>query len=462
MFLYPKNRGSDGFFFTRAFASLGLMISLLARCVGQEILLKPRDHAGATLRVKTAVEVAGSLKAKSQADDTATGIPVKVDAEMIYDELGVANAGLVSLRHYWKAEAALDVNKSEQQRALRTDRNLILLSAGSASSDRITSPRGALLRSELELLDVPATVFPPERLLPTKPVSKDETWSHNDEVLAELLRLQSVTSNEVTSAVTEVTDAVAKIKLSGKLQGKVDGVSTKIQLVGNYHFDRRNKIVSWIAIAIKEDREVGFAAPGFQVTTRVRSVRQALAQSKALPKSILTGITISPSDGDRLLDFVSDDNVFRMMLDRRWHALSGLDTSTRFRMVEGGDLLATCKIDQLTRSVPGKQITLDGFSRDVQQALGKNCQQVVSAGQTVNPNGIRVMRVEAAGSVGATPIRWIYYHLSDDTGQRLSYIFTLEASQLDRFAGMDEVMTASVEFLTDVERQARASKALQK
>lgn len=461
MFLYPKNRGFDGFFSRRTIATLGLTIALLSPCVGQEILLKPRDHAGTTLRVKTAVEVAGSLKIPSQSESggASAGIPVQVNAEMIYDELGVANAGLVSLRHYWKAEAALDVNQSNQQRSLRADRNLILLS-DATSNDRITSPRGALLRSELELLDVPATVFPPERLLPAKPVNKDEAWSHDDQVLAELLRLQTVSTNEVTSELTEVTDTLAKIRISGTLKGKVDGVATEIQLVGNYHFDRSSQIVSWIAIAIKEDRMIGFAAPGFDVTTRVRSVRQSLAQSKALPESILGQIEIKPSDGDRLLDFVSEDNVFRMSLDRRWHPLSGFDTSTRFRMVEDGDLLATCKIDLLTRSVPGKQITLDGFSQDVQQALGKNCKQVVSASQTVNPYRIRVMRVEAAGDVGDAPIRWIYYHLSNDSGQRLSYIFTLEASQLDRFAGLDEVMTASVEFLTEDERQARTNNSI--
>jgi hypothetical protein len=107
--------------------------------------------------------------------------------------------------------------------------------------------------------------------------------------------------------------------------------------------------------------------------------------------------------------------------------------------------------------VPGKQITLDGFRGDVQKALDKNCKEIVSAAEHVSPQGVRVLRVVAAGEVGDTPIRWIYYHLSDDHGRRLSYIFTHEASFEGRLAGIDEALTSSVQFLPESKRQARAA-----
>ena len=129
------------------------------------------------------------------------------------------------------------------------------------------------------------------------------------------------------------------------------------------------------------------------------------------------------------------------------------------RMVDEGDLLITCKVDPLTKMLPGKQISLEGFRDDVQTALGKSCRQIISASEHVSPQGIRVLRVVASGEVKETPIRWIYYHLSDDDGKRLSFIFTHEESLDDRVAGADEALTNSVEFISKDERQASTASA---
>jgi hypothetical protein len=266
-------------------------------------------------------------------------------------------------------------------------------------------------------------------------------------VTTELLRLDTITKGELKSEVTKVTSDTVTISLSGDIEGKVDGVSTEIEVKGNYHFDRGDKFVKWIALAIRENRDVGFAAPGFNVVSRVRTVREAIPSSDVLTNDILRKVSLRATDSDKLLDFVSEDGTYRMAIDRGWYLLSHRKFSSMLRMVEDGDLLATCKVDLLTKSVPGKQVTLDGFRGDVQKALDKNCKEIVTASQSVNSQGVRVLRVVAAGEVAETPIQWIYYHLSNDEGQRLSFIFTLESSMESRFAGTDEEMTSSVQFL---------------
>lgn len=453
--------------FSFVFLAAVIALSGVRPAAGDVLQLKPDRHEGTLLRVKTVVEVAGSLKVDSSEKGKAKSIPMKVDAEMFFDELGTSEADSASVRHYWKAFADLEVNETKSHRELRKDRQLVLLS-GDSLAQRFSSPYGPLQRQELELLDVATNAFPLERLLPNKEVEEDEEWTLDTSKVAELLRVENVERGDIICKVDEVDEKEAKISLNGKVDARVDGVKTQIDVVGKYHFKRKQKFVSWIALAVKEKRDIGFSSPGFDVVARIRMARQRIDKSDALAQKTLKSIRSKPNESDLLLDFVSADNFYKMALDRRWFLLNQHKSSAKLRMVDGGDLLATCKVDQLTKSLPGKQVTLDGFRGDVQTALGKNCKEILSASESVNAQNVRVMRVVAAGEVSETPIRWIYYHLSNDDGYRLSVIFTHEASLESRFAGTDETMTSSVAFLPqpkesqETERQAQANGATRK
>ena len=208
----------------------------------------------------------------------------------------------------------------------------------------------------------------------------------------------------------------------------------------------------------KVERSV-LRAPGFEVTARIRCARQLIEQSDALPKDIAAQLQQKPTAGDLLIEFVSDDDLnYQAALDRRWHLVQQHKSTARFRLVDDGDLLTTCKVDRLNRTPAKQQLSLEGFQMDVRAALDKNCKDILSASETINPQGIRILRVVAAGDVAKTPIRWIYYHLSDDDGQRLSVVFTHEASMESRIEGIDESLTSSIKMLprdTDTDEQAK-------
>ena len=437
--------------------------------------LSARKHSGTYSRVKTVVELAGSLNVRKSTAESATEkdkgnksdsndnglessednkelpevqIPLKVSAEMFFDEVGLEANNYSTLRHYWDAKADLEINETAKQtRELREDRQLILLTSGLTAAKRITSPFGPLTRDEIELVDIPSCVFPPEQLLPNRSVETDETWAHDNDVVAGLLRIEKVTDGTLKSTVTKISKEKVSISLSGDIKGSIEGVDTKIEVKGNYQFDRNAKMVTWIALAIRERRDVSFAAPGFHVVSRIRTARQPLDGSDMLTSDAVSRTNLRLAKGDYLLDFISKDQNFQMATDRRWHLLTHRRFSSKLRMVEDGDLLATCRIDYLTKGVPGTQITLDGFREDVQRALAENCKEIVSASQSVNSQNVRVLRVEASGEVAETPITWIYHHLSDDQGRRLSFVYTLESSMMNRFDAADQAMTSSVFFL---------------
>ena len=447
-----------------ALAAFGSLLPTIAS--GEKVQLSPRKHAGSFSRVKTVVALAGSLnvqnpkatnekkaakksgKTKASGESPEVQIPLKVDAEMFFDELGLQGDSFPTIRHYWDAKADFEVNeKAKDHRELRSERQLILLSQGVTATARFTSPHGPLTRQEIELIDIASNGFPPERLLPNRTVEEEETWTHEDDVVAELLRISKVTNGELSSQITEVDTDQVTISINGKVAGEVDGVKTKFEVKGNMQFDRADRLVSWIALAVREQRDISFAAPGFHVVSKIRTAREAIDSSDALTPKITRSLSLAPTKGDLLLDFEPENVNYNLALDRRWHLVGHQKFATMLRMFEDGDLLATCKIDQLTKSVPGKHVTLDGFREDVEAALGKNAKQILSASQSVNGQSVRVLRVVASGAVGETPIRWIYYHLSNDDGQRLSFIFTLESSMMSRFDGVDEEMASSVQLL---------------
>ena len=453
----------------------GIFLTLLFCCnqfaTAETAQLTPRQHIGSLSRVKTLVELAGSLNVaraskteqvsptadkKSENAESETSpkppalpevkIPLKVSGEMFFDEVGVTDED-TTLRHYWDAKADLEINETKVLRKLREDRQLLLLTSGVTAAERITSPYGPLTRDELDLVDVPSNVFPPELLLPNRQVENGETWSHGEDVVAGLLRIEKVSDGTLKSTVKSISESKVSISLSGDLKGTIDGVRTKIEVKGNYQFDRKEKMVTWIALAIREQRDVGFAAPGFSVVSRIRTARQPIEKSEILTSAAIKKTSLRRVAGDFLLDYVSDDQKYQMAVDRRWHPLTHGNFSSQLRMVEDGDLLATCRLDYLTKAVPGTQVTLDGFRDDVQRALGKNCKSIVSAGQSINGQNVRVLRVVASGEVAETPITWIYFHLSDDEGHRLSVVYTLESSMMSRFEGSDQEMASSVFFL---------------
>ena len=107
-----------------------------------EIPLVPRAHVDSALRVKTILEVAGSLHVETL-DKKPVQIPTKVNAELFYDEVGLQGELAPSVRHYWGAKAEFQFAEDKLTRVLREDRQLIALSDDD-SPNRFWSPHGML------------------------------------------------------------------------------------------------------------------------------------------------------------------------------------------------------------------------------------------------------------------------------------------------------------------------------
>ena len=135
---------------------------------------------------------------------------------------------------------------------------------------------------------------------------------------------------------------------------------------------------------------------------------------------------------------LTDTNAFARAFAQDFEAAAFL---SRFR---DADLL-----DQIMNQSRSKQTM-----QIIRQALGEQFRQFTAVDDRTREDGVRLLRVEATGVASELPIVWIYYHLSNDQGQRASLVFTVESDLLERFAAADAVLVESMGFRPADDRSA--------
>ena len=78
---------------------------------------------------------------------------------------------------------------------------------------------------------------------------------------------------------------------------------------------------TWLTLAIKENRAIGHAQPGFEVVTTVRMVIAPVPPVVELSDKALAGLPLEPGAGETLVEFRSDDGGFQLRHDRRWNVM---------------------------------------------------------------------------------------------------------------------------------------------
>ena len=167
------------------------------------------------------------------------------------------------MRSFDKADADIRIGATEFKTSLPMDRCLIALQQ-TPTETAMFAADGPLTREQLELLDTPSGRIHLSELLPAKEVKLDETWSIPDGVICRLLCLDAVTQCEVNGTLKTVVSGVANVQFEGNVAGTVSGIASEIQLKAKYHFDIRTSQITWLGMAIREERAIGHAEPGFE------------------------------------------------------------------------------------------------------------------------------------------------------------------------------------------------------
>jgi hypothetical protein len=424
-----------------------------ARAANDVIDLRPATQAGGYRQAKVVVEVEGKLKLNADGQEV-KHLPLKVHGELHYVERVVGQAkqwtDVRLIRSYQTAQAKIRLHESELTNKLRPERQLIAVES-SASDSVLFSPNGPLTREELDLIETPGSGLALEALLPTQATKVGGQWPLTEASVARLLGLEAVSQRDVVCTLDSAKDNVAIISLAGKITGAVGGVSSDIELKGKLNFDLKQRAVTWLTLAYKENRAIGHAQPGFEVVVTLRMISAPTKPTADLSDKALAGLTLKRGGGQTLVELHSEAGGFQLSHDRRWSVMLERNDITVLRLVDRGDLVAQCNITPRPALAKDEQLTMEAFQDDVKRVLGKNFEEMVEATEETGDNGLRVLRVVVAGKVGDLPIQWTYYHLSDDKGHRASLVFTLESSLLDRFAHIDRELIGNFRFLADKE-----------
>lgn len=412
----------------------------------QPVALQAASAPGGLAHYIAVVEVEGELRLNPDGKKVTTR-PMKVVANLEFDQKVLpASPGKVAqlVRHYNKAQADIQVERTKVKNELREDVRTMCLAIGKDSAT-LYSPLGPLTRDEIDLLRIPGEPAMWNGLLPEKPVKTGDTWKPADATLAMLLGIDVVTANDIRAKFVKLDGAMAMMELEGHVTGAVGGIATDFDLRAKYNLDARRKYVTWLALGFKEKRAIGHAAPGYDATGRVRISAAPLSASTMLADDLLKEFSLELDAGSTLLTHDSHEGGFQLIHDRRWHIMTDQRDATVLRLIDGGDLIAQCNISRLRDLPEGKQLALEAYQEEVAKALGNSAQQVVDANQSTTDSGLRQLRIVVAGAVQEVPVQWTYYHLADEKGRNATLVFTMDARLVERFAELDRSMVSSIQ-----------------
>jgi hypothetical protein len=287
-----------------------------------------------------------------------------------------------------------------------------------------------------------------DQILTDKEVSVGDKWNVESAVTARLFNLDGVQDGKLSVCLVDVDDTQAQLAIEGRLTASVRDVATEMQVEGKGVMDRKGGYVSWLALRIVETREIGEAEPGFEVTATMRLLRapiEGLSSGRTLAQALKEVPSLSAAS---MLQFQSDHGYYRFLADRRWSTYRDNGEEATLRFIVNNRRIAQCNVANLVDFEAGRQLSLDGFQSDVKRLISKGGNEILEASEKISSASHRLLRIVVGGSVEGVPIRWIYYHISNDSGRRLTMTFTLDEDSLEAFAEQDHQLTDTLELLT--------------
>lgn len=449
-----KNSPHDHRFLATVTAGLLILAGQLAHAETYDLrdLRQPDDE----VTVKITVATQGAVQGATMKAGDEEQVDLTVRSQLAYEERLIATAPtLRSLRQYETAQSQIVIGQHAETNQLDPSRNVIV--ANTKGNAHLYSPVGALSRQELDVLKVPTCSLACYGLLPGKPVSLGQSWRPSVEALTNVLRLDHVGVNKTAVKLVDVARGLARMQITGTLKGIADGATTDIQLSGDIRYDLRWKHLTWVQLTIQERRDVGPVSVPYVARADVRMLVSPLegeSRLSAIPQEI------AQQDAPQAahLRFASETAGLEILHDRHWHLTEERPQRATFRLIENGKVIAQCNLSRLPALPNGKQLALEEFQSDIQQALGDQFAEFESATKNVRNDGQPALRVTARGIIEGVPIRWIYYHVSNPSGQRAAYVFTLADELQEKFAQRDRLLVDSIRFTAANARTAANNK----
>lgn len=434
----------------------------------KRMLQQPVDIESLQTRSKVEMELDGEMRLEDRSAKQTGGVkaaPVKAKASQDYFEAVAFEHGMpvAAARQFITANLENWVSGKSFVQTLRNDCRDTRMVEHQNTWEQFC-PSVPLDRKEVELLRSPINTVMLERLLPKQPAKANSEWIITEDDARLLLNLDAVNRSDLRAKILSVDSGVAKIDLRGGLEGTADSVSTEIQVRGTAHvkIGTQGAMVHWLGVSIQESRQISKLRPGFSITARIQLIREEQPQMQLVERKELLKLAASDDPSRWLVRMESSLGKHAMYADRNWVTyVDGAEDSV-MKLIENNQAIAQCNIGQLPRMEPGSHLTAEGLEADIRAALKERFEELLETTEKVTASGLRLLRMEVSGTQEQIPIRWIYAHLSDDSGRRAALVFTLAAEYAEQFAGNDLQILDNFQFtpsgLDDASTSGQADK----
>ena len=388
------------------------LIASGATCSGGESttdLADVRSKRHPLLRVRIEIDVKGNVNVARNpldSDSKTDTLPIESVATLDYEErpLMPSNADdrsevVAGERYYHEAKSSSVLSKTKLNKTLRDPLRHVVVNRESLP-ETLYSQENFFTQDELSLLRCPVSSLAVDHLLPSEPVAVGDRYELDRDALTSVLNLTAIESGDVTGEVVEVNANDVRFSLKGEFEASVDGVPTRIRLVGKMTFDRESATCTWLALALHETREIGRSEPGFDVAATIRMVRRPMERRVALPEKPAVVRFGQPVPRRRLFVEVRCNEIATgAMMHRNWKMIRDLRGSAVIRRIDHETSVAQCNLRSLSRLPAGATLSLTDFQADVRSSLGDQLTRISEGDQRITAQGLRVLRVVADGNL---------------------------------------------------------------
>jgi len=402
-------------------------------------------------RVRVKLDVTGEIFAPAGRDAPPLRVATTLDAmfDFIESPAMVENAaGSVVERRYADAVAELRVDGAARRISLAPEARVVRVAMRGTTPSPFLE-RGFLTRDELDLLEIPFDPLLTAAIRPGRTVGAGESWTIPPDATAGLLAVDTVESGSLEARLDEVVDGVATVTITGIIDGAADGVPTHVTVEGSCLMpsgpavDGRHTLDEpprSAAVTIRERREAGHVAPGFDVEARVSFARTAIPHDDpAAGSNRPEAVACSRGEATGQPGYVWHRDTlgrFEVVHETGWRLIDDGADGLVMRLIDHGALVAQCSIAALPRA-SATPPTIAEVERDLAASLAGQFGAVEHSSESMRTDGVRIVRVVATGRAGELPFRWVHAVMTDGEGHRLAMTCLLEATMAERFGDAD-------------------------
>ncbi|MDG2014481.1 MAG: hypothetical protein P8J33_13315 [Pirellulaceae bacterium] len=426
-------------------SSLGaaLLVAFSAAPTTAQINISPSTSTNQVYLVKAALEGRGVVQPEEN-----QSLQMDVDARFQYQERVIARkTQLKSIRDYELARANIRIDNKPLNSRLADARKVVIVQTKSTGQQiKLASLGGPMTQSEFELVNTPANTLILTEVFAKDRVKVGDTWSPDNQVLAQFFNLESVDKTNVRIELANIKGEDAVLVIAGTIEGTVDGAITQIALNGSVRFNSSLGSVTQANLTISQQRDIGLVVPGLDATFKMLISLRPVKQSETLSDTGLAALRKNAGSITDDLLLTPEGSTVSLIHPRQWRVISNHRARTILRYNKNGRMIGQCEILPLPSRLPNQEQTLEQFQAVVKNKLAENAGEIESANASQTEKGLEWMRVKAAGSTNGVNLQWIYYTISSPDGRRVQLVFTTEPAYAGMFTNTERFLVDSLEF----------------